>query len=269
MQTALPDALKNFSGSNRPLRNLNKAQLFIYPEANPGHEPEFKYLKEVIFRRHAYQAELGKVGRVEDDLRQARIYLMQATGTDSREYGQRRIKRQEEELIRAKASLQHLGDAQNAISHEEVVENYRRTHKRMLEETIARFRDGSLFKCREWGWTRFITAEGDDIDADRAAYRLAETHAMLCEEDETQAFWEIREFFRIRIQPSKYWRKKFLDEDGEMAGLKDMKKEAVKDYWQAWIRYNTTTVKYGWADESGMAYDERSFETYKRFKMED
>jgi hypothetical protein len=260
----LSDALKAFAGGPRPLKNLSKAQLFLYPIANPGPEEDFLFCKEVLFRRNIFEQTLVNVRKIKDQLAQMELYTATAENKESKSYGEARVSALKANLETAIKEAAEVASRPDALSHEEVIEAYKKIHLPKWMECWTKFKAGTLFICQDWGWTRFLTADPKDIDPDKAAYKMAETHAMMCEIDGQKEFQEIKLMYQIRIFPTGNFRRKFLDDDGSMTTLSEMTKEREREYWAAWIFYNETTFRMNWADESGVAYDERSFETYRR-----
>lgn len=260
---SVTDALANFAGSARPLKTLSKEELFVFPKASPDSKSGFKFLKEVIFRRYTYEQAQNRIQKINQEISLAHVYQNGAANKDQKDYAKRRLEALNKDLAQAVAAKEKLADDPNALSHEEVVGFYRADHLQDFNETLARYRAGQLFKCQSAGWASFLVTSMDEIEEDAKAYRLAENYAMLCEEDHSQIFWEIKEIYRLRIRPPRGWRKRFLDEDGDLATISGLGKERQKEYWAAWFIYNTATKKYNWADDSGLAYDERAFINYE------
>jgi hypothetical protein len=289
----LADSLREWNGMDRPLRNLTKEQLWKYPLADPGAEAEWTFSKEVMGRMVAYRAHEQQVDkaeaeipRAEQALRSAKVNLAKAreAQAEAELHGQgqihadrissmeRSVASAEATLKRTKAKAQQLAaelatdsKRDDLINPAEVNAYYARRYAGEWNKILQRWQEGALLTAQSYGWGSFLAARSSTVAEDTKAFRHAEGIATLVGQIDGPSFQAMRALWQTRVMPPTHQRREFLS-DNEAAGvieLAGLKPEQRRRYWQWWRAYNTMTLRYQWADDSGIAYNERAFNPNK------
>jgi hypothetical protein len=289
----LADSLREWNGMDRPLRNLTKEQLWKYPLADPSSDAEWAFSREVMGRIVAYRAHEEQVNkakaeipRAEQMLRSTKVNLAKAResqaeaelhgqGTihaDSIKGMERSVASAEAALKRTQARAQQLADElatdskrDDLINPTEVQTYYVRRYAGEWNKILQSWQEGTLMVAQTYGWGSFLVARGSTVAEDTKAYRHAEGIATLVAQIDGPSFQAMRALWQTRVMPTTHARREFLS-DNESTGvveLAGLKPEQRRRYWQWWRAYNNMTLRYQWTDDSGIAYDERSFNPNK------
>lgn len=261
MTTTIQEAMGKFAGQHRPLRNLTKEHLFIYPQADPSQEAGFKFAREIIHRRAAHDAVKRAVDLAKERLDEAHLKMVR--NPDAQAAYEKQVAMRKRELAAAQAELDSLPANEGALSHEEVQAHYRGKHLAEYEQMIAKWKELSLFTAQQFGWTAFLTCDRDTRHGDNETFKVVQALAAFCGEDKNKDFLEILALHTYRIAPSMGSRRQYLDEEGNLKTPASLEKDLQRGYWDAWRAYNTATFTHKWPDDSGVAYDERQFKITK------
>jgi hypothetical protein len=148
----------------------------------------------------------------------------------------------------------------------EITAHYQRRYAGQWEDILARWRGGRLFEAQKYGWMTFLRVRGPEWRKDMEEFARVEGIAGLMRAEKTDEFLAMRALYQTRILPSLAARRQFLDE-GDPSGniiVAALRPEAKRRYWRWWREYNTLTLRYQWADDSGVAYDPRQFDPCKQ-----
>ncbi len=247
------NALVN-ADEGRPLVNLTKEQLLIYPKAVGTPEAERHFRKELLVRRGMEVAVVRGVERAEDRIREIMRYSFKNPKYETF------LEKARKDRTEAQAHVEALPSNPYVVTHQEIVKYYRDTHWPEYAPMLQAYVDGSLFNAQTYGWATFLCCDAKTRRADDEAFVKLQAMASLCGDEDGVTYRSAMALWVTRVLPSIAVRRRFTDEEGmTLANVNGFSKELKKEYWTWWRNYNTSTVKWNWKDESGVAYDDRHF----------
>ncbi len=255
------NALVNADAS-RPLANLTKEQLLIYPKAVATPEADRIFRKELLVRRGMEVAITKGVEQAEDRIKDTMRYYARNAIKDQagRDQYDERLAKLEKDKARAQEEVAKLPANPYVVMHQEIVKHYRDTHWHEYAPMLQKYVDGTLFHAQTYGWITFLGADAKTRRADDVAFESLQAMASLCGDEDGLTFRSARAMWILRIVPSIERRHMFTDEDGTLANVNAFQGDLKKTYWRQWRAYNLSTLNWKWVDDSGVAYDERTFD---------
>lgn len=248
------------TNSDRPLKNLSKEQLLVYPQADPSDIAYGHFCRELVHRRAIEVAIKNAVTIIEDKMKEAAKYWAKAIleNPDARKKYESTQVRLKAEKEAAQAEVDKLKDNPYVVTHGEIANYFRGRHWNEYSPLLDKFVAGTLFECQAYGWAAFLTVDYKVHRQDLATFdKLAEL-ASVCSDEDGVTFKNIRAMWAMRMVPSMSMRARFTD-DGSVANVAAFSRELKKEYWTWFRRYNTATVIWNWKDDSGVAFDDRVF----------
>lgn len=241
--------------ATRPLANLTKEQLLIYPKAVPTPEADRQFRKELLVRRGMEVAITNGVAQADakilDSMRfYARAAIKDPAGRERYEAMQAKLFKEKEEAV---AEVVKLPANPYVVMHQEIVKHYRDTHWPEYAPMLQQFVDGNLFQAQTYGWLSFLGCDGKTRRADDIAFEKLMAWASLCGDEDGVTYRSARAMWILRILPSIDQRHRFTDEEGRLSNISGFSPELKKAYFTQWRAYNMGTLVWQWKDDDGVA----------------
>lgn len=147
------------------------------------------------------------------------------------------------------------------LSHAELGQHYRAKFNQDWGKVLEAWNAGTLLTAQAFGWASFLEADRKIQAADTEAFINAQALATLIGEDQSEIFRSMNALWQVRVMPAIYERREFISEgaSGGTLSVASLKPEQKRRYWSWWRYYNLATLKFQWADDSGVAYDNATF----------
>ena len=240
----------------RPLKALAKPDLFAYSYENDTTQGFKEVCNEILHRRAFYVKQLNRVRQLESSARSMYINLPLATETEIFQQAEKNWRRKKAEAEKAREGLAKLADNDQALSQEEVDAFFRRKYLPEYEGKLQAWKDGILFAAQSYGFASMLLASVETRLEDDRAFHHIQALAGLVGEERSGEWDEIKQFWIHRIFPTPEWRQQFLDSEGNLISTFALKEAAQREHDQARDKFNKATKRYGWKDDSGVAYSE-------------
>lgn len=271
------ESLQSWTGAERPLRGLTKVQLFKYPLADPTPSAEWDFSKEIMIRMHAFTSLLSKeeakqreVERLTWAIRTAETNLSNAQQEQTHpdlltvlkrtvENAKLSLERSKKEQATLAAKVKTAGQADDVVTIEEARAHYVTRYLGEWNRLVREFKEENLFQAQTWGFTAFLMATKGQQSDDAKKYKYAEGISILAGQDRSIEAIRMKCLYHLRVMPSIQERREFVPEHNGGDNVASLKPERRKRYWAWWREYNLATLRYDWADDSGVARDERQF----------
>lgn len=279
---SIGDSIRRWAAAPRPLRKLSKADLFKYPDADPSEEAGWRFVREALARRDALndldaqirnldlretdamhrvgaaRTQVLKAKQAPEDKQSKEMVAMAERAEASAKAHHARLEKQLEEL---KAKWENMAAQDDMLSHEELVQHYRAKFNPDWQKVLEAWKAGTLMVAQSYGWASFLEADRKIQAADTEAFINAQALATLIGEEKSDAFRSMNALWQVRVMPAIYERREFISEgaSGGTISVASLKPEQKRRYWAWWRHYNLATLKFQWADDSGVAYDNTMF----------
>lgn len=246
----------------RPHHKLTKQQLFDQLRAaSAGATEDLASLNSEVMERTFNYHDFREPILRKKEKRSAELMLADRPGVSDElkaaiKRGTDRLRREIEE-DRAQAHGQ--AEFEQAISSDELDNFYRGMFGGALDPLLRSFREGRLFHAANYSFASFLEAEAEQRTEDVHKFEELREKAELALQTDSVEYKSAAAMYHFRISPSTTDRAKFLDKDRRVVNPDHLETDVAKEYWKWWRRYNRATVTYQWKDDSGVAYDARSF----------
>lgn len=247
-------------GNTRPLKDLTKSQLLDYPKADPSDEARWNCAKEIIYRCAEYTDHNRAVVKCREAVDRAERRSQNAGTASDREFAARALTAARKALALSVQKLEAEAAKPYSLSAAEVARFYQAENLPAYNEALRQFKAGALFTAWSYGWASYIAADAATVDRDRKTWSDFEGLAILAQTTDTKEFHEVRDFYLVRVSmpvSGDRGRRRFRQP------LDEMDATTAAEYWRAWYAFNLATLRNGWPDDSGTAYDDRCFDPNK------